>query len=368
MAESRPKRPTRRISPSEQPEGVLADRLRRLVAKAAPERPLPTTRELGGRYGLANTTVFRILRNLAAAGEIWQHPTNGRYYPPGARALLDRPKPVACLIRRLELGSELYRELLEGISAGCGERQRTMLLWHDERLVNHPDPEQPPVFASVSQQRAILHDFLQRHGDSAGGFLLDHVWSDDALRGYAAQLQPAVVLFRSCALPELGNVAVDLHAGALKGVAHLLGRGFEHIVFVEPFARDPAVAELRVALEKAAAELDCAHRLSTSSATTPKERAALVERLGRSARRNALLCPEDNVALQLLPAIREAGMRCPERIGIVSVMGTDFAARAGLSCLRYDFRALGRMAVDALSAAEPVRHMLPPQFVSGSTT
>ena len=82
----------------------------------------------------------------------------------------------------------------------------------------------------------------------------------------------------------------------------------------------------------------------------------------------ALLCPEDNVALLLTTAAREAGLRIPERAGILSVMGTDFAARAGLSCLRYDFRALGRKAVEALTRSEQVRELLPPQFVSGSTT
>jgi DNA-binding LacI/PurR family transcriptional regulator len=305
---------------------------------------------------------------MAEAGEIWQHPTNGRFFPPGARALLDRPKPVACLIRRLELGSELYRELLEGISAGCGERQRTMLLWHDELLVNHPDPQQPPRFAPATQQRAILNEFLDRHGEAAGGFLLDHVWSDEALRSHAARLQPAVMLFRSCEVPGLSNIAVDLRAGALKALAHLLGRGFEHIIFVDPFSGDPAVVEFGHAMEKAAAELDCSSRLSTCAATTPKERSALIERLARSPRRNALLCPEDNVALLLAAAAREAGMRLPDKAGVLSVMGTDFAVKAGLSCLRYDFRALGRMAVEALGSARPLRHVLAPQFVSGNTT
>lgn len=358
----------RRTASGPVPEGGLADRLRRLVAGAPADRALPTTRELGEKFGIANTTVFRVLRTLAAAREVWQHPANGRYYPPGARALLDRPKPVACLIRRLELGSELYRELLEGISAGCGERQRTMLLWHDERLVNHPDPHEPPLFAATLQQRAILHEFLDRHGTAAGGFLLDHLWHDDALKQHVDQLQPAVVLFRSCELKGFSNVAVDFFAGALKALAHLLGRGFEHIVFVEPFAGDPAVLEFSVALAKAAAELECTGRLSTSPAGTPKERAALVERMHRSTRRNALLCPEDNVALLLTAALRETGVRCPERAGVLSVMGTDFAARAGLSCLRYDFRALGRAAVDALGSIQPVRHVFPPQFVHGGST
>ena len=350
------------------PEGGLSERLRRLVAGSPPDRPLPTTRELGTRFGIANTTVFRVLRDMVEAGEIWQHPTNGRYFPPGARALLERPKPVACLIRRLELGSELYRALLEGISAGCGDRQSTMLLWHDQRLVNHPDPQQPPVFATPAQQRAVLREFLDRHADNAGGFLLDHVWSDDALRSHLEELRPAVMLFRTCELEGIGNISIDFRAGALKALAHLLGRGFEHIIFVEPFSGDPAVTEFGGALEKAADELGCANRLSRVSATTPKERTALVEKLARGTRRNGLLCPEDNVAALLVNAARDAGLRIPERAGVLSVMGTDFAVRSGLSCVRYDFRVLGRMAVEALGNPPTARHVLPPQFFSGSTT
>src|SRR5688572_5541924 len=354
MAQSRPRHSSRSHSATNGHRGNGIDqRLRGLVAGSPPDRPLPTTRELGQKFGMANTTVFRVLRGMAETGEIWQHPTNGRYYPPAARALLDRPKPVACLIRRLELGSELYRELLEGISAGCGERQRTMLLWHDERLINHPDPQQPPVFASVSQQRAILNEFLDRHGDAAGGFLLDHLWSDDALRTQMPRLNPAVMLFRSCDVSGISNIAVDFRAGALKALAHLLGRGFEHIIFVEPFSGDPAIAEFSLSLENAAAELGCANRLSTTSAATPKERVSLIDRLGRSARRTALLCPEDNVAVLLVTAAREAGLRVPERAGVLSVMGTDLATKAGLSCLRYDFRELGRIAVGALGRATP---------------
>jgi DNA-binding LacI/PurR family transcriptional regulator len=360
-------RPSGSPSPAA-PDSALTERLRKVVASAAADRPLPTTRELGERFGTANTTVFRILRALAAAGEIWQHPTNGRYYPPEARALLDRPKPVACLIRRLELGSALYREILEGISAGCGERRRTMLLWHDERLINHPDPHEPPEFAHTTQQRAILNEFLDRHGSAAGGFVLDHLWSDDALRAQAERLAPAVVLFRSCALEGFSNVAIDFHAGALKALAHLMGRGFEHIHFIEPFAGDPAVAEFSAELAKAAAELECASRLSTISVSTTKERAALIEKLARSSRRTALLCPEDNVAVLLATDARAAGLKIPERVGILSVMGTAFATSAALSCLRYDFRALGRLAVDALGAPAPVRHVLPATFVGGSTT
>jgi DNA-binding LacI/PurR family transcriptional regulator len=347
----------------------LAARVRRLVATAAADQPLPTTRELGERLGVANTTVYRILRRLAQAGEVWQHPTSGRHFPKTAPRLLARPKPIACLIRRLELGSELYRELLEGISAGCGAAGRTMLLWHDELLVNHPDPHEPPAFASVAQQRAILGDFLARHGAAAGGFILDHVWSDAALRSQAAALRPAVVLFRTCPLEALGNVSANFRAGAFTALGHLLGRGYEQIIPASPFAGDPAADEFFAALRLVAAELDCRTRVSEPTrASTQAERSALVQRLRAATRRTALLCPEDNVAMLLLSTLREAGLACPRDVGLLSVMGTDFATRAGLSCLRYDFRKLGRAAVEALATEPAGRRTLEPALWSGETT
>jgi hypothetical protein len=369
MARARSRSSTPARAAAAPPDAGLTARLRRLVATAATHQPLPTTRDLGQQFGVANTTVYRVLRSLTRDGEVWQHPVNGRYFPTGARLLLDRPKPVACLIRRLELGSELYREMLEGISAGCGAGRRTMLLWHDELLVNHPDPHEPPAFATVAQQRAILADFFARHGGSAGGFILDHVWSDAALQAHAGALQPAVVLFRGCSGASLGNIRADFRAGAFTALGHLLGRGYEQIIPASPFAGDPAVDEFAACLRTVAAELDCQSRVrAPARASTQAERAALVQRVRGAARRTAVLCPEDNVAMLLLSALRDAGVSCPRQAGLLSVMGTDFATRAGLSCLRYDFRRLGRAAVEALATSPTGRSAIEPVLSSGDTT
>lgn len=343
--------------------------LRRLILAADAREPLPPTRELGERLGLAHTTVFRLLQRLAGTGDLWQHPVNGRYYPAAARAHLDRPKPVACLTRRLELASALYREILEGISLGCGEGRRTMLLWHDELLVNHPDPHSPPVFAAVEPQRAILADFLERHGEAAGGFVLDHVWADDALRAHAGRLQPAVVLFRECALPGFGNVRADFHAGALKALAHLLGRGFDTIVPVRPFSGDPAVEQFLAALDTAVDELGDRARLAAPvAAGTERQRSALIAGLKQSRGRSALLCPEDNVAVLLQQAAVQAQLACPGHVGIFSAMGTQVARDAGITALHFDFRELGRRAVQALGESPAGRHSLAPRLQLAATT
>jgi hypothetical protein len=356
---------SRKKSSNKQP---WESRLRRLIQSSPPHVPLPTTRSLGERFGLANTTAFRVLQKLAGEGTIWQHPS-GRFYPAAAQALLERPKPVACLTRRLELCSELYRELLEGVSAGCGATHRTMLIWHDELLLNHPDPAEPPAFASVRQQNTVLKDFLARHGEMAGGVILDHIWSDTALTGHVAELKPAVVLFRRSKIEKFHNVYADFDAGALQALGHLLGRGYDQIVPVVPFHGDPAVDQFLDALEASAAKLGCKERLTPrATAATTHDRERLIARVNAGKNRTALLCPEDNVAMLLLKTARPAGLKCPEKLGLFSVMGTDFATREKISCLRYDFRAFGRLAVGSLTKTRPFHHAIEPRFVSGETT
>lgn len=333
------------------------------------DRPLPTTRELARKFGPSAATVFRLLQQLEVEGALWQH-SSGRFYRAAARALLDRPKPVACLIRRLELCSALYRELLEGISAGAGAAKRAMLLWHDDVLVNHADPDQPPTFAGATAQRVVLDAFLERHGTDAGGFVLDHLWSDAVLKRAGERLMPGVLLFRK-APPGglLANVRADFDAAATQALAHLLGRGFARLVPVEPFSGDPAVEEFLAALAGAATALGCANRLApVARAHRAEDRAALIAALSRK-ERTALIVPEDHVAVRLRALLTESGRACPESVGLLAVMGTDVAGAAGLTRLAFDFRTMGRTAVALLQedgAKEP--KVFAPRLEIGSST
>ena len=334
------------------------------------DRPLPTTRELAGKFGPSAATVFRLMQQLEAEGFLWQH-TSGRFYRAAARALLDRPKPVACLIRRLELCSALYRELLEGISAGAGAARRAMLLWHDDVLVNHTEPDRPPAFAGAAAQRVVLDAFLERHGsDAGGGFVLDHIWSDAALKRAADGLKPGVLLFRKApAGSPLANARADFEAAATQALAHLLGRGFTRLVPVEPFSGDPAVAEVLAALAVAAKTLGCADRLApVARAHAPEDRAALAASASRR-ERVAFIVPEDHVAVRLHADLLAAGHRCPGSVGLLAVMGTEVSRREGLSRIAFDFRAMGRAAVALLAEGAPgAARAFPPILEIGAST
>ena len=364
-------KPTR---PPAKPRDLLEAHLRAIAADETwpPDEPLPTTRELARDFGPSAATVFRLLQQLEAERVLWQH-SSGRFHRAAARVLLDRPKPVACLIRRLELCSALYRELLEGISVGAGAARRAMLLWHDDVLVNHADPDRPPSFAGPAAQRVVLDDFLERHAAGAGGVVLDHVWADAVLKRAAAapgrKLAPGVLLFRSApAGSGLSSVRADFDAAATQALAHLLGRGFTRLVPVEPFRGDPAVEEFLSALERAATALGCAERLAPRApAHLPEQREALVAGLP-TRERTALIVPEDHVAARLHGLLRAAGREAPARTGLLVVMGTDVARNAGLTRLAFDFRAMGRMAVELLAESESREIVFAPTLHVGATT
>src|SRR5690606_23023671 len=119
------------------------------------EAPLPTTRQLAGEHGLSNASAHRVLRKLTERGVLWRH-ENGRYYPAAARAVLDRPRPLVCLLRQLQTWAFAYQGVMAGVSAACGRSNRSMMLTHNEFLVRHEDTAWPPVFGSPQEQEAAL--------------------------------------------------------------------------------------------------------------------------------------------------------------------------------------------------------------------
>jgi hypothetical protein len=352
-------------TPPELADLTLLQEIRASLAGLPAAAPLPSTRALGIKYRCANTTVFRGLIRLVADGTLWQHPVSGRFYPITARASLDRPKPVACLIRRLELCSALYREFLEGISAGCGRERRTMLLWHDELLVNHPDLNSPLYFATVAEQKAILKGFLDHHSASSGGYILDHIWDDDALRPFSRKLQPSVLLYRRAPGDlNIYNVYADFPAAATQAIAHLLGRGFSKIIPIRPFAADPAVESFLGQLEAAADLLGCRDKIFER---LPADIAVIAETLGRKDR-IALVVPEDHVAIRLCVELRAQGWNLPVDAGVLSVMGTSVCADAEISRLSFDFRAMGAQAVSMLNQRSPQSVAMSGTLEPGNTT
>ena len=334
------------------------------------ETPLPTTRRLAEEHRLSNASVHRVLRKLTDRGLLWRH-DSGRYYSARAQPILDKPKPLVCLLRQLQIWSAAYRGIMAGVSAACGRSGRSMILTHNDFLVRHPDTAHPPVMGNAADQVAALAQFFDIHPEPLHGFVLDHLWKDEVLARFRKRLRNVVVTDRRSTLDFVSGVFPDERHGAMLALGHLAARGYRRLFAVRPFQGDEPTERFLEAIFAAARQIG--FPLSPDDlriASTPEERAALVAEVAAVPERVALFCPEENIGLILLAALREGGIDVPGRVGLlISGEARNTAAR-GVSSLLVPFERIGQEAVAILDRnSETPRHVcLPVELFHGATT
>jgi DNA-binding LacI/PurR family transcriptional regulator len=314
------------------------------LSRASPRLdPLPTTRELAEKYGVNNSTVFRHLARYEAEGLLWRSP-RGRFYDARARLLVDRPRPLACLFRRIENWSFLYQELMEGVASACEEEGCATLLWHDEHLVRHSEVGSPPQFASTPAQIKSLESFFDQYGDSIGGVILDHAWTDKALSVIPAKLRERSVLLCRPGPLDLNSVYPDMVGSASSAIAQLLEMGCQEIHPIRPFKGDPAVDFSLSCIAAAEKSAPCKLAIEVK-ADTAAERTRLLERIEREGKPAGLISPEDNIADLLLEEKRRRKYRLSQILSIQGTRHTSDVAR-----IRNDYADIGRRAVRLITS------------------
>lgn len=344
--------------------------LRRIASRRGWDiaKPLPTTRELGERYSVSNASVCRLLKRLDQERVLWRR-ENGRYYLPEAQPLLEKRKPYACLIRKLETWSRTYQGVMTGFSQAFGQTKAGFLFIHDDHLVQHPDIAHPPSHGNAHQQKEAMADFFHSHRDEINGVLLDDVWLDEVLSRFDEMLLNAVVVCRPTRLSFLSSVSIDADGAALLAMAHLYARGYDQVWVAVPFTNSAPIDLMVEASVRAAQQLGTPlakeHLISVA---TPEERAALVNRLRSSPARVGVFCPEDNVTAMLARCLAQAGISLPQRVGLLSGMGTPVVSDLNISSLEIDYPGIGRMAADILQQRQRRAVTLPAALRVGQTT
>lgn len=316
------------------------------LAAGDPLAPLPTTRELGERFGISHVTVSRVLRKLAETGKLWQA-HSGRFYAAEAEAQLSRPRPVGCLVRSLSGWAAWYERIMTGVSLGCEMEERGILVHPVADMVIQAAPDARASFMGKSAQRKVMERYIQRHAGSEQKLLLDDTWSDAVLREYAARLPPARLLLRPSPVAAVPSIHPDYAQGAMLGLSHLLGLGYKKICFVQPYKSYATTREFERAFTAAVDAIGVVglqYEVFESDGT--EGFGSLARRLKTKAGRGtALVCPEDNFSVSLLASLEEVGIELPGQVGLLGGMGTEILARAGISRLVVDFVELGRRAV-----------------------
>jgi DNA-binding LacI/PurR family transcriptional regulator len=328
--------------------------------------PLPVTRFLGESFGISNVSAFRVLNGLSDSGHLWQA-ANGRYFLPEARRLLEKPAPVACLIRRLERWTQVSREIMLGVDDACGEFERAMLLVHDRGLFRQADPTALTSAGTDREIRQSMEDFLLVHSGRIGGVVLDELWPERVLAGFKSRIQRGVILYRSTKLPFLGCVSADVDGAARIVGEHAGQNGFEKLVILLPFRGYQPSDEMAQALQGAVKARFGKPAVVLLDSPGPALQ-GLLAKLRRQRQRTLLVTTEDNAGVAVLDALRKGGIEVPRRVGLMTTMGSRIARDRSITAAGFDFRLMGAEAA-RMAVQGPLRHLtLPAAFFPGSTT
>jgi DNA-binding LacI/PurR family transcriptional regulator len=326
--------------------------------------PLPVTRFLGDSFGISNVSAFRVLNELSKGGNLWRA-ANGRYYLQEARRLLEKPAPVACLLRRLERWTEVGREIMLGVDDACGETERAVLLAHDRVLFRQAASNASATIGSDKELRQTMEDFLRVHSERVGGLILDELWPDRVLGKFKKVLRSGVVVYRRTNLPFLGCVSADVDGAARRVVDHAGQGRFEKLAILLPFRGYQPSDEMVHAL--LAAAKGGFRKPTVVILDSPAALRGLLAGLRKERRRTLLVATEDNAAVSVLDALRQADTPVPGQVGLMTTMGSRIALDRSMTAAGFDFRQMGAEAA-RMAIGGTLRHIkLPPVFSPGTT-
>lgn len=211
------------------------------------------------------------------------------------------------------------------------------------------------------------------------GFFLGDTRHDDPRPGWLLDNRvPFVTFGRIWDRPELGGwVDVNGHAGMELAVEHLLDQGYESVAYLgwpqgSPVGDDRRLGWL-AGLAKAGLADDPLDEEAVEDVSDAAEAAStLLDRLGPTRTRSAILCASDLLALGARRAVRSRGLEPGLDVGIVGFDDSDVASALGLTSVRQPLREAARHAWQILrtqrSEPAPTALLSPTLTIRTSTT
>lgn len=311
----------------------VAEQLRRDMEAGhiKPGDRLPSIAEMRAKFGISRPTMDKAHSILEHEGLISRQPGAGTFVLQPAKPRVNGVIAVGSSGYSCPEDSPYWGTLLAGVRAGAAR-------------------------AGLQVQ---LFDYETRHWPGADGLLICGWEPEDALRHIPANL-PCVSLLT----PVLGMTSVyaDDYSGARKATEHLLSLGHRRIGYLHNLDVSTISRRLsgyRDALEAAGArQTFCCERLLTGARGDNGQFIEAGRRVVRQWLKDdweqqhctALLAQNDYVAIGVIEALREAGVRVPDDVSVVGFDGLQIGQIIAprLTTVAVPLREIGNRAVQLL--------------------
>ncbi|MGI5285882.1 LacI family DNA-binding transcriptional regulator [Nonomuraea polychroma] len=300
-------------------------------------RPRPTIRNVAERAGVSKSLVSLVLRGSPHVSEhrrqaVLQAARELGYRPNAvARSLVEgRTHLVGALVA--DLHNPFYAEFLDGLQESLHGDGLRMLIGNSQW---------DPAFEDEA-----VEAFLELRVD--GLVLLGIAPTSETLIEATAYTPTVVVGERDIELDSVDIVVDDDQLGARLAIDHLVELGHKRIAHIEG-PRSSRCEGYLVAMRRHS----LAPYIMVEAADSSEDggRAAAMALLTRDPRPTAIFAANDVVALGVLSAADELGLRVPEDLSVVGYDNTHLSASRHISLTSVDQprRAMGRSAAALLS-------------------
>ncbi len=146
------------------------------------------------------------------------------------------------------------------------------------------------------------------------------------------------------------SIVVDNVGGAVAAIEHLLAQGRRRIAHVGGPSGNLEARERQQGYLQALVAAGCEPQVVAGDFTQASGHAAAMTLLAEGVRPDAVFVANDTMAVGVLLALQDAGVRCPEDIAVVGFDDVPIAAllRPALTTLRIDIAETGRRAMNRL--------------------
>lgn len=146
------------------------------------------------------------------------------------------------------------------------------------------------------------------------------------------------------------SIVVDNTGGAVAAVEHLVAQGRQRIAHIGGPAGNLEARERQSGYVQAMTAAGREPQIAAGDFTQASGHAAAMTLLNEGVRPDAVFVANDTMAVGVLLAFQEAGVRCPEDIAVVSFDDVPIASlvRPALTTLRIDIAETGRRAMNRL--------------------
>ncbi len=305
---------------------------------------MATIRDVAREAGVSIATVSRVFNDSSIVSEgtvvlVRAAASRLNYWPNGVARSLITSRTQAFGVLLPDIYGEFFSEVIRGLDLAARR--------HDFHLL---------VSSSHADSEALSVALRSMSGRVDGMVVMaPDVDAPEAIRNFAARC-PVVLLNPGQEVDECDTISIANFEGAHEMVGHLIGLGHRRIAMVRgPEMNLDAEQRLqgyRTALREAGIAPDPALEV-IGDFTEPSGFEAVPELLRRPTRPTAIFVGNDHMALGVLSALGECGIRVPDEMALA---GFDDVAMARftsppLSTVRVNTALLGERAIEMLVSA-----------------